>query len=273
MRRVSGFTLVELLVVIAIMVIIMGFSVPMFSKMSFGNAVDGASRMISSQLSLARAEAVAKRQYIAIVMPGTDFKQPEDGKTTDEYNFRSFRAAIVEEDDDNNDNTFNFKAWFPGTEWSFLPKGAVIAEVDGDADTMDDSSTTVECIVSPLGSGEVDTRNLNKKWLGTDSKLGQDGTYTKINDTSSAKMVDGKINSDVRAVVFKPNGQVAGGTKFVTLIEGIPTEHGSDSNPEYRLTNGNIENMRLMRVGRLTGKVTYVEIEYDSSDEYHESDD
>ena len=62
MRRVSGFTLVELLVVIAIMVIIMGFSVPMFSKISFGNAVDGSSRMISSQLSLARAEAVAKRR-------------------------------------------------------------------------------------------------------------------------------------------------------------------------------------------------------------------
>ena len=98
MRRVSGFTLVELLVVIAIMVIIMGFSVPMFSKMSFGNAVDGASRMISSQLSLARAEAVAKRQYIAIVMPGTDFNQPADGKTTDEYHFRAFRAAIVEKD-------------------------------------------------------------------------------------------------------------------------------------------------------------------------------
>ena len=56
MRRVSGFTLVELLVVIAIMIIIMGFSVPMFSKISFGNAVDGASRMISSQLSLARAQ-------------------------------------------------------------------------------------------------------------------------------------------------------------------------------------------------------------------------
>ena len=123
MRRVSGFTLVELLVVIAIMIIIMGFSVPMFSKISFGNAVDGSSRMISSQLSLARAEAVAKRQYIAIVMPGKDFEQPSDGKTTDEYHFRAFRAAIVEETD--NSKEFEFVKWFPGTEWGFLPKGAV----------------------------------------------------------------------------------------------------------------------------------------------------
>ena len=263
MRRVSGFTLVELLVVIAIMVIIMGFSVPMFSKMSFGNAVDGASRMISSQLSLARAEAVAKRQYIAIVMPGTDFKQPDDGKTTDEYNFRAFRAAIVEKDDEA-ETTFKFIEWCPGTEWAFLPKGAVIAEVDGDADTTASSSDDVECKITYKSDGEVDTRTLNKDWLGSDSKLGQDGTYTKINDNGSAKMVDGKNNSDVRAVVFKPNGRVAGGTKFVTLIEGVPTEVTSATGDYYRLTNGNINNMRLMRVGRLTGKVTYVETEYEA---------
>jgi prepilin-type N-terminal cleavage/methylation domain-containing protein len=272
MRRVSGFTLVELLVVIAIMVIIMGFSVPMFSKMSFGNAVDGASRMISSQLSLARAEAVAKRQYIAIVMPGNDFNQPDDGKTTDEYNFRSFRAAIVEDDDDNDDNTFNFKAWFPGTEWSFLPKGAVIAEADGDAEAKT-VAEGIECKIDYDTEGEVKTREQYDNWLGSDSKLGQDSNPTLISDTDDAKMVDGKDNkkkndgtfSGVRAVVFKPNGRVAGGTKYVTLIEGIPTEATSASSGDYyRLTNGNIKNMRLMRVGRLTGKVTYVETEYEA---------
>ena len=263
MRRVSGFTLVELLVVIAIMIIIMGFSVPMFSKISFGNAVDGSSRMISSQLSLARAEAVAKRQYIAIVMPGTDFVQPEDGKTTDEYHFRAFRAAIVEEDDDNDDNTYNFKAWFPGTEWSFLPKGAVIAEVDGDSEAKTEAEG-VECKIEYDTDGEVKKREQYNNWLGSESKLGQDASYSKVNDTSTAKMVDGKNNSDVRAVVFKPNGRVAGSTKFVTIIEGIPTEVTSASGDYYRLTNGNIKNMRLMRVGRLTGKVTYVETEYEA---------
>ncbi len=263
MRRVSGFTLVELLVVIAIMIIIMGFSVPMFSKISFGNAVDGSSRMISSQLSLARAEAVAKRQYIAIVMPGKDFDQPADGKTTDEYHFRTFRAAIVEEDDDNDDNTYNFKAWFPGTEWSFLPKGAVIAEVDGDAEARTETEG-VECKIEYDTDGEDKERHLYDGWLGSDSKLGHDGTYTKINDNGSAKMVDEatKNNTNVRAVVFKPNGRVSGGTKYVTIIEGIPTEATSASGDYYRLTNGNINNMRLMKVARLTGKVTYVETEY-----------
>ena len=89
-------------------------------------------------------------------------------------------------------------------------------------------------------------------------------TYTKINDNGTAKMVEGKNNTDVRAVVFKPNGRVAGGTKFVTIVEGIPTEATSASGDYYRLTNGNIKNMRLMRVARLTGKVTYVETEYEA---------
>ena len=91
-----------------------------------------------------------------------------------------------------------------------------------------------------------------------------EGEQEQIPPLFSAKMVDGKNNSDVRAVVFKPNGRVAGGTKFVTLIEGIPTEVTSASGDYYRLTNGNINNMRLMRVGRLTGKVTYVETEYEA---------
>ena len=264
MRKVSGFTLVELLVVIAIMIIIMGFSVPLFSKLSFGNAVDGASRMISSQLSLARAEAVAKRQYIAIIMPGKDFKQPSDGETTDEYKFRSFRAAIVEDDGDGDDNTYNFKEWFPGTEWGFLPKGSVIAEVDGDAESKTEAEG-VECKIEYDTDGEVKKRNLYEGWLGSDNKLGQDGTYTRVSDNGSAKMVDesGTDNSDVRAVVFKPNGRVSGGTKYVTIVEGVVSESGSD----YRLANGNIRNMRLMKVARLTGKVTYVEPEYDVSGE------
>ena len=264
MRKVSGFTLVELLVVIAIMIIIMGFSVPLFSKLSFGNAVDGASRMISSQLSLARAEAVAKRQYIAIIMPGKDFKQPSDGETTDEYNFRSFRAAIVEDDEDGDENTYNFKEWFPGTEWGFLPKGAVIAEVDGDAEVKTNTEG-VECKIEYDTDGEIKTRTLYDGWLGSDSKLGHDNNPTLVSDTATVKMVEGQDNktNGVRAVVFKPNGRVSGGTKFVTIVEGVVSESGSD----YRLANGNIRNMRLMKVARLTGKVTYIETEYDASAE------
>ena len=257
MRRVSGFTLVELLVVIAIMVIIMGFSVPMFSKISFGNAVDGSSRMISSQLSLARAEAVAKRQYIAIVMPGKDFDQPADGKTTDEYHFRAFRAAIVEETD--NSKEFEFVKWFPGTEWGFLPKGAVIAEADGDGVTTSSSATGVECLEDYNGT-ELKSRHVAEKWLDANKLEGDDSsTMVIVKDASSAKMVDGKTNDKVRAIIFQPNGRVVGGQNmYVTLVEGVPTGDSS-----FVLANGNTNNMRLMKINQYTGKETYVDVNYD----------
>ena len=260
MRRVSGFTLVELLVVIAIMIIIMGFSVPMFSKISFGNAVDGASRMISSQLSLARAEAVAKRQYIAIVMPGKDFEQPTDGEKTDEYNFRAFRAAIVEKDDAA-ETTFKFKEWFPGTEWGFLPKGAVLAEADGDGVTTSSSDTDVECVEEYNGT-ELKSRHVSSKWLDSNKLEGDDNTtmtIVKDKDGSTEKMVDGKTNDKVRAIIFQPNGRVVGGQNmYVTLVEGVATGNGN-----YVLANGNTANMRLMKINQYTGKVTYLDVNYD----------
>ncbi len=257
MRRVSGFTLVELLVVIAIMVMIMGCTVPMFSKMSFGNAVDGSSRMISSQLSLARAEAVAKRQYIAIVMPGEKFDQPSDGSTTDEYNFRAFRAAIVEATD--NSREFDFVKWFPGTEWGFLPKGAVLAEADGDGVTTSSSDTGVECLEEYNGT-ELKSRHVTDKWLDSNKLKGDDSTtMTVVKDTSSAKMVDGGTNDEVRAIIFQPNGRVVGGQNmYVTLVEGVPTGEGT-----YILANGNTNNMRLMKINQYTGKITYLDVNYD----------
>ena len=259
MRKVSGFTLVELLVVIAIMIIIMGFSVPLFSKLSFGNAVDGASRMISSQLSLARAEAVAKRQYIAIIMPGATYT-PDSGDDN-EYHYKAFRAAIVTPIA-GNPNRFNFDSWFPGTEWGFLPNGAVIAEVDGDADSTS-SSNSVECVITDSDDdGEIDSRVINESWLGNDRVLHSAGfsndnvpTIVDDNGASGHSMVSGITNNGVRAIVFEPNGHVAGGTRYVTIVEGVAAESGSTDN----LVNGNIHNMRLMRVGHLTGKVTYAE--------------
>ena len=267
MRRVSGFTLVELLVVIAIMIIIMGFSVPMFSKISFGNAVDGASRMISSQLSLARAEAVAKRQYIAIVMPGKDFNQPADGATTDEYHFRAFRAAIVETTGDT--KKFDFVKWFPGTEWGFLPKGAVIAEVDGDAVTTSEDATGFECLEKSPG-GELKSRHVAEKWLVGNKLEGDDeDTMTIVKDPNKKsddededklpRMVEGvSKNEKVRAIVFQPNGRVVGGNMYVTIVEGVAAE-----NSGYVLSNANKDNMRLMKINQYTGKITYLDVNYD----------
>ena len=84
---------------------------------------------------------------------------------------------------------------------------------------------------------------------------------TVVDDSSSTKkMINGQENKKVRAIIFQPNGRVVGGTNmYVTLVEGVAVE--SDSS--YVLTNGNKENMRLMKINQYTGKVTYLDVNYD----------
>lgn len=113
----ARFTLVELLVVIVIMGILMALVVPAFKN--FGGGVDGAARMVGSQLRLARQYAIAHRQKVAVIMPGPAAGAPADKRYV---GFRTARWNAVT-------NVFQ---GIPGTKWEFLPKGTVIAEADND---------------------------------------------------------------------------------------------------------------------------------------------
>jgi len=117
--RRAHFSLVELLVVMAIMAILMAVVVPAFK--SFGGGVSGASRMVGSQLRLARQYAIAHRKRIAVLMPGLN-QGPAENR------YVAFRACQVD-----NQSPPNFIAWITGTKWEFLPTGSVIAEADQDS--------------------------------------------------------------------------------------------------------------------------------------------
>ena len=69
-HKSNCFTLTELLVVMVIIVIVMSLVVPSFTSMGAGTAVDSAARMVSTQLMLARNEAVSRRAYVAVLLPG-----------------------------------------------------------------------------------------------------------------------------------------------------------------------------------------------------------
>ena len=99
-----------------------------------------------------------------------------------------------------------------------------------------------------------------RKWLDANKLEGDDSsTMVIVKDASSAKMVDGKTNDKVRAIIFQPNGRVVGGQNmYVTLVEGVPTGDSS-----FVLANGNTNNMRLMKINQYTGKVTYLDVNYD----------
>jgi len=87
-----GFTLLEMMVVVLIITILLSVTGPAFQRLTRGNAVDASSRMIAAQLRLARAEAISRRTYVAVILPGKDFVNRD---ATAIYRYQSFRAAIV----------------------------------------------------------------------------------------------------------------------------------------------------------------------------------
>lgn len=264
-RRCKPFTLLELLLVIGLMLIIMSLSVPAFRRMASGSALNSSLRMLTGQLSLARAAAISEQRYIALVMPGANFDAPAPQVSGEEsrsdYHFRSFRVAIVEKTaTTDTDGRFEFIQWYPDTTWSFLPVGAVIAEVND------------SCINATAGAqyelkGDDENREVNvtadgKKstdWLGTGNVLNDgNGVVHGVVD-GSVKLVDGKTHTGTnwaRALVFTPKGRcftTNDTDTFITVIEGNVEEDSS----KYTLDRGDFFSLQILRVSRFTGRTSY----------------
>ncbi len=235
--KIRHFTLIELLVVVGIMLVLLGVSVPAFSRIVRGRSVDNASRMVSSQLMLARAEAVSKRRYVAVIMPGHNFSAPDDGNP---YCYGSFRTAWVEYDEANDNYTFD--GWVEGTSWTFLPLGAVIAYID--YDQTEPSSMKYD------ESDDIYELRGDENWF-TGGKNSKDESGN-VEEESGTVMIDGQTQSaEVRAVVFAPNGRCVNKV-HITLIEGVVSS-GSKA-----IESANEHNIHVMEVSRLTGQLKYL---------------
>lgn len=253
------FTMVELMVVIVIASIILAFSVPAFQKLAVGSGVDAAARMLSSQLSLARAEAISRRQYIAVIMPGQHFNKDTDDENI--YRYQSFRAAIVT----HSGGTYTFEKWVEGTEWSFLPTGTVIAEADDDAYTSGSNpvaaGTDTYELIDTASSGSpiqleipVDSDD-NPRWKIEDNGL---VVITDPSGPSVPKIYPGKSNTQARAVIFKPNGRCVQKT-YVTILEGVvPEGTASGASSEDSIQRENKFNIRVMEINAFTGQIRYL---------------
>lgn len=241
-----AFTLLEMMVVVLIITILLSVTGPAFQRLTRGNAVDASSRMIAAQLRLARAEAVSRRTYVAVILPGKEFINPDD---TAIYRYQSFRAAIVDRSGDD----FEFVEWVEGTKWTFLPTGAVIPEVDEDAYTEADPSDedplplpsediTKELLkMTPDGAVEyvipVDEEG-NSLWVIRDenSSVIVDLEYYSPEDEefepgrclfpgfsaedTRVQYLAAVSEMTVRAVIFAPNGRCVQRT-YVTFMEGV----------------------------------------------------
>ncbi len=213
------FTLLEILIVLALILVIVGLTTPAFSRLVIGSAVDQAGQMVSGQLAIARGEAIARRQYVALVMPGTSWTAEDDDANK---RCQAFRLALVEESSGN----YQFDSWLPGSEWTYLPNGTVIAQV-----------TSSE----PWASGG----ELSRTGTSPDYEYTPTGTCS-LSDNTQLKY---NASTDVRAVIFTPEGQALDWT-YITLMQGVVPAH------ETSVKNTNENNLFVLGVSPMTGKAT-----------------
>jgi hypothetical protein len=110
--------MIEVLVVVGLMIVLMMMSVPAFEKLAAVGGVDGAARMVTGELRLARQYAISKRKYVAVVMPDA----PGLGEGTCYAGLAAYEA----------DAEGGPYSQVPNSSWEFMPVGAIIAEADAD---------------------------------------------------------------------------------------------------------------------------------------------
>lgn len=300
MRKTRKFTLIELLLVIGIMILIMGLTVPSFRRMASGNAVNAAARMLSGQLKLARAAAISEQRYVAIVMPGWRFREPGTiSDDNNHYHFRSFRAAIVEPTA-NNEFSFvgwypgSSWAFLPqgaviaevngdcginetnatrGQELYQDAHGTRHINLETGADAWLKNGYILEDedrIHSPSDNSDRDTVvDGASSYLA--EFLGDDG----ITEKHRTNNTHGSSNTSycARAIVFSPKGRCCMNRgiyadRYITIVEGrVEGQVNSDgeirtgSNEPPTLEQIELNNMRILRIAGLTGKVEYVNLD------------
>lgn len=213
----NNFTLVEILAVMGLMIILLFIALPAFEKIAKGGGVEIAARNIAGRLGLARGYAINNRQYVALLMP--------DANLPNDYLCRSYKLCVVNTTPTN--NVFNFSKWLPSENWGFLPAGTAIHHINS---TQHNGSADGTGTFSPTAFAceQVDRVKLSE-----------------IHPTAYANV------DNVRAIVFKPNGMLAGSgnSRYVAVSES--THNGTELIPT------NKKNWIDITVDQFTGRVTY----------------
>lgn len=151
----------EMLAVLAIMGIMMAITVASIGGIGHGRKLAAAARQVGGKLNMARAYAVAKREYVAVLLPDTSINFTGNNTLKDEYSGKAKnRACIVR-----SDNTF--KKWIDGNIWQEIPSGTFLSIDSGSLnitnlpDDLDsDSTCTVSCpavVFKPSGAATQDS--------------------------------------------------------------------------------------------------------------------
>lgn len=114
-RAAPRFSLVEMLAVMIVMTILLTLGMGMFYALAKTSGIDGAARMVSSQLYLCRSYAVSKRANIAFLIYDTDQEL-------------AIRPCVL-----NSDGSYN--AFVANSKWEYLPAAAQVTAGNVDSVT------------------------------------------------------------------------------------------------------------------------------------------
>ena len=205
MRRIHHYTILELLVVVAIAAVILGIATPAFSVMMKGSAMTSTTRELAAKIKAARSYAVTNNTHVAVLFPTekdcSDIRLP--------MNSSVYRPCVVYRE---GENKWVFDSWIDGESWHTMERGITMI---------------------PFSSGnDLEFRLREKPWDGGTTKAVKGIEKVPLGSLKEALGKDNETPKTVsRAVIFKPNGQLAAvdvqEQLCFRLIEGSVIKSGS----------------------------------------------
>ena len=196
------FTLIELIAVMGVMMVLAAVAVPAYSSLFSGRKTTLAANKVNAAVLEARTHAVSAKVYTALVFI----------KDTAAGGYTSFRMAEVYHDADaeTEGDDYLWRRWVPGSSVVLLPENTMIPATDND--------------LGVVSGGGLSQNEISKG----------DGNLPKVDNLVTSSGVAAK-NAD-RAIIFKPNGQLAGTGDHNVVVRFVETNKSkSGSAPKLPL--------------------------------------
>lgn len=211
-KTARPFTLIELIAVMGVMILLAAVAIPAYSSLFAGRKTTLAANRLNGAVMEARAHAVSAKVYTALVFA----KEKSSDK-----GYRSFRMAEVytdfDSDDSGSDETsskYEWRRWAPGTAFVLLPENTMIPATNDDFGLTSGGKEGTAGSSAPKQVAKVPNKDLPG---GSSSDT---GTQT------------------LKAIVFKPNGQLAGTDNknmVVRFVEANRYDAGAGKTPKLPL--------------------------------------
>ena len=248
-KRNNRFTLVELLVVICIASLLMGVVLPAFNRMVTGSAVDRLASNLKLRLERAQSHAASSRRHVAVVLPHGDVS----GWSSDEVVRKKLKNAALGgsricyvDEVSTDDYSSVFSRWVPDEDWNTPERGAVVIALCSD-DPVDDDGVLKTAIVNHIShNGDASVNILNGTGKGKPLKK-INGIRFKDGDES-----DSGNDTEDAGIVFSSKGGIRSTADVYIVIAEAMLNGGKVIFP-----GGQINNFRVLKINRLTGKVEY----------------